>query len=180
MFIELFKEEIRESPKDVALSIAREKHSYQYRKFSKEMYFNHPSRVAKTIAKYTNDENIIAAAALHDTLEDTNTSLKELDAVFGEKITSLVKELTTIKHELEKVGKANYLLNKMNKMSSGALLIKLCDRLDNVSDFKVASQKFIDKYIKETHFILGNLTNKLTKDHKSLIKEILKQLKPWE
>lgn len=174
-----FKDFLNESRSDIARSIAQDKHSYQYRKFSNEPYFKHPSRVADIVSKFTKDDNIISAAYLHDVLEDTKTSEKELNAVFGPKILNYVKELTSVKKEIVKIGKADYLLNKMNKMSSGALLIKLADRLDNVSDFKHASRKFINKYIKETFYILEHLSCSLKSEHKKLIKEIVTQLQIW-
>ena len=92
----------------------------------------------------------------------------------------LVKELTSVKQDVVKIGKADYLLKKMMNMTSDALLIKLSDRLDNVSDFRFASKKFRDKYIKETFYILQNLKRPLTKEHKLLIQEIVTQLKIWE
>ena len=169
-----------EAPSDMARSIAQDKHSYQYRKFSKEPFFKHPSRVADIVSRFTKDDEIISAAYLHDTLEDTKTSTKELDAIFGKNILKYVQELTSVKVEIVKIGKAPYLLKKMLKMSDGALLIKLADRLDNVSDFKFANKKFIDKYTKETFFILENLNRSLKSEHKMIIKEIVTQLQIWE
>lgn len=172
--------ELLESPSDIAYNIAQEKHAYQHRKFSNEPYFNHPSRVADIVRRFTKDEELIAAAYLHDVIEDTKTSVKEIDAVFGEKIARIVKELTSVKKEQVLIGKADYLLKKMNQMTSDALLIKIADRLDNVSDFRFASEKFRNKYIKETYYILQNLKRPLKSEHKKLIQEIVTQLKIWE
>ena len=165
---------------NIAKDFAQYKHAYQYRKFSKEEYFKHPSRVADTVARFTKDEDTIIAAWSHDTLEDTKTSQEELDAVFGDKVLKIVQELTSVKSDIVKIGKAQYLLKKMQKMSSEALLIKLCDRLDNVSDFNVASEKFRKKYIKETYYILENLTRPLKSYHKKIIQEIVTQLQIWD
>jgi len=175
-----FREFLQEKSSDIAKSIAQEKHSYQYRKFSAEPYFKHPSRVADTVARFTSDDNIISAAYIHDSLEDTQTSTRELEAVFGKKILSYVKELTSNKKDLEKIGKGEYLLQKMQKMSPGALLIKLADRLDNISDFKIAPEKFRNKYTEETFYILDNLSRSLTTEHKKIIKEIIKQLEKYK
>ena len=94
----------------LAENFAREKHNEQFRKFEGEPYFNHVKKVAKIIKenkKSSHLNELIAAGLLHDTLENTNTSEKELMENFGELITSLVKELTTDKNESESVGKKN-------------------------------------------------------------------------
>jgi len=162
-----------------AASIAQDKHARQIRKFSGEPYFVHPSSVANILKKYTKDEEIIAAGYLHDTIEDTKTTYEELKTTFSKRIANLVKELTSVRREVVKLGKAEYLLKKMQKMSEAALFIKLADRLDNVSDFDSASQKFKDKYIKETNYILDNLNRKLSKDKLSLVIEIKRRLRTF-
>jgi len=175
-----FKQLLEMTLSQHAASVAQDKHFYQHRKFSNEPYFKHPSRVADILRRFTKDEEIIAAGYLHDTCEDTKTSFKELEATFGPRVASLVKELTSVKKNQVKIGKAKYLLKKMNSMSDSALFIKLADRLDNVSDFRFASEKFRKKYIDETFYILNNLNRSLNKDKKALISEIVTHLKIWE
>ena len=125
------------------------KHEGQYRKFSLCPYYVHPIRVASMVYKYKDSHKIdelVIASLCHDLLEDTPTTEKEIEEMFGWQVLSLVQGLTTNKEECEKIGKANYLSNKMINMSSWALVIKLCDRLDNVSDFIYASDSFVQKY----------------------------------
>jgi (p)ppGpp synthase/HD superfamily hydrolase len=64
-------------------------------------------------------------------------------------------------------------------MSSWGLVIKLADRLDNVSDLKDASEKFREKYSKETKYILNQLekNRELTKTQNKIMREIKKKLK---
>ena len=66
----------------------------------------------------------------------------------------------------------------MKNMSSWALVIKLCDRLDNITDSKNSNKEFRDKYKKETETIINYLLNnrKLSKTHLTIIKEISKEL----
>jgi len=174
-----FKELLEMTLSMQAASIAQDKHARQYRKFDKEPYFKHPSRVADILRQYTKDEEIIAAGYLHDTLEDTKTSFDELETVFGKRVANLVFELTSVKKEQVKLGKAEYLLKKMQKMSESALFIKLADRLDNVDDFSKAPDKFRLKYIKETNYILDNLNRRLSKDKLILVKQIKQRLRTW-
>jgi len=160
---------------------AKEKHAGQVRKFTKIPYITHPENVAKIIKENKKSHKInelIAAAILHDTLEDTKTTEKELKKLFGKLITSLVKELTTNEKEKEKMGKKEYLTKKMINMSSWSLVIKLADRLDNVSGLNKATKKFKEKYIEETNYILDNLEKKrkLSETHKKLIKKIRRKL----
>lgn len=167
-----------------ALIFAKEKHKNQNRKVTNEPYVNHPISVAKILRENKKSHKIkelVAAAFLHDTLEDTNTTEHELEKLFGKLITSLVLELTTDEKEKEKIGKEKYLAEKMSdnsRMSNWALVIKLADRLDNVSDLKNADEKFRKRYTKETRHILETLekNRKLSSTHKKLIKKIEEKL----
>jgi (p)ppGpp synthase/HD superfamily hydrolase len=164
------------------LEFATGKHAGQIRKFEKTPYIEHPKKVATIIKENKESKNIlelISAAILHDTLEDTNTTEQELKKHFGELITSIVKELTTDEKEKEKIGKKKYLANKMESMSSWALAIKLADRLDNVSDLNNSSSEFKKRYIEETNYILEKIeeNRKLSETHKKIIKKIKEKIK---
>lgn len=166
-----------------ATSFATAKHKGQKRKDGSP-YINHPLRVAKIVEKFKKSHEIdqlIAAAILHDTLEDTDTSISELRENFGELITLLVVDLTSDKSRLNVLGKANYLSQKMassKKFSSWALVIKLADRLDNVSDLKNASEEFAKRYKIQTREILQHIekNRELSETHKAIIREIRKKL----
>lgn len=154
------------------------KHEGQIRRFTLCPYYVHPIRVASLVYKYKESHKIdelVIASLLHDTREDTDITEQEIEEMFGTLVLSLVQELTTNKEECEKIGKANYLANKMINMSSWALVIKLCDRLDNVSDFMYASESFIQKYGNETLNILKLLVGirkDLSQTHIKLINMI--------
>lgn len=154
-----------------ALLFATEKHKGQTRKFSGKPYVVHPIRVANSLKEFTSNETIIAAALLHDTLEDTKTTFEELKTEFGDKVAVLVRELTSLKDDIKRLGKAEMLSQKMMKMSNEALLVKLADRLDNVTD--AGDAKFKEKYRTETRIILQNLGKRsLNSSHKRLISRI--------
>ena len=167
--------DIYEGNSKLAKRFAQKKHEGQIRKFDGSPYFVHPDSVANTVSKYTKDEDVIAAAYLHDTLEDTPTTMKELEMMFNKRVAKLVLELTSKKVPGKEKGK--YLTAKMNKMSPDALLIKLADRFDNVSDFKTAPPKFVERYSIETQYILDNLNRALKPAHKKLIYLIKKKIK---
>ena len=173
---------LREAYKiDKAKAWALEKHKLQWRKFAGEPYSSHPIRVAETVKKYTRNADIIAAAYLHDTVEDTKTSYEEIDAAFGPKVSKIVKELTTIPEDLEKVGKTAYLIKKMNAMSPEALLIKMADRLDNLSDLNTAPKKWQVKYANSSMQVLGSLSSsKFKSEHNKIARDILLILQDWK
>lgn len=165
-----------------AIVYATEKHKGQVRKGDGRPYILHPLSVLIKLNKYKKSKNqflLAIACVLHDSYEDTDTTLQEIAEHFGHKVASLVEELTTDKVECDLMGKPQYLLNKMLAMSTYALCIKLCDRLDNLEDMKTMSEEFKSKSIAETCFIIEGLINgrDLTKTHKALIKDINKYLK---
>lgn len=121
-----------------ALLFAIKKHKGQVRKGSNEDYLTHPLKVSYLVTEYKgkskNREALICAAILHDTIEDTNTTLEELNKKFGIFITSLVYELTNDVEEKKNVGKLEYQKRKMLGMSSYGLFLKLCDMYANITD----------------------------------------------
>jgi hypothetical protein len=145
-------------------------------------YISHPVRVANIVKKYKDSKqlnDILSAAFLHDTIEDTDTDEEQLHKMFGALVASLVKELTSDKSEIEKLGKTEYLADKMTNMSSWALVIKLADRLDNVSDIKVAKNpEWRHRYRTETETILDRIERDrvLSGTHKQLIELIRAKL----
>ena len=72
-------------------------------------------------------------------------------------VADIVKELTSKEDLLDVMGKPEYLLDKMATMSDDALTVKLCDRLQNLSDHFSASDKFRQKYYTETRYIIDGL-----------------------
>ena len=174
-------ESLDESLKDV-LKYASDKHLGQTRS-SGEKYIRHPIRVAKSIMKYKKSHNIdslIKAALLHDTIEDTDTTHEDLEKLYGGLVASLVKQLTSDKEEIKKIGKTEYLSKKMKQMSNYALAIKLVDRLDNVSDIATTkTPQWRKNYKRETEKILNTLEKErnLTNTHKNIIKDIKNKLK---
>ena len=167
------------------LEFAIEKHKGQTRDDGTP-YIMHPIRVARLIQKYKKSKHpniLISAALLHDTLEDTYTSIKELYDFFGEdsQVPSMVVELTTAKFMPKLVGKAEYLAHKMEDMSTYALAIKLCDRLDNLRDLEGCSEDKKQRILCDTRYMIDYLNQhrELTNTHKKIIPDIEKLLKKY-
>ena len=119
-----------------AAHFAAHKHRNQRRKDEeKTPYINHPISVAKIISEIGNieDPEVLAAALLHDTIEDTETTVEELIDNFGERICSLVQEVTDDK-TLPKLERKQRQIDHAKEISEGAALIKLGDKISNVTD----------------------------------------------
>lgn len=160
------------------LSFAKTKHEGQLRQ-NGSPYITHPVRVAKLVAQYKKSKNyklLLSAALLHDTLEDTYTCTKELYDFFGEnsQVPSLVVELTTAKFVPKLIGKAEYLAHKMENMTSYALVIKLCDRLDNLTDLNGCSLEKKQRMMTDTRYIIDYLKThrELTQTHLNIINKL--------
>jgi len=155
---------------------AQQAHQGVVRKFLRTPYFEgHVAKVFGLLKQYDTRPTLGAAAILHDVLEDVDyVTFDMIKQKFGPKVAALVRELTSDESEISKQGKANYLLNKMIYMSPDALLIKLCDRLQNISDMYAASAGFRSKYYIETRFIINGLNNnrRLTHNHSRVISQI--------
>jgi guanosine-3',5'-bis(diphosphate) 3'-pyrophosphohydrolase len=119
-----------------AASFAAHKHRDQRRKDGEASpYINHPIAVALLLAEVGGvaDSEVLAAALLHDTLEDTDTTAEELDINFGERVRKLVQEVTDDK-SLPKAERKRLQILHAAHLSEGAALIKIGDKISNVLD----------------------------------------------
>lgn len=117
-----------------AYAFAAERHVQQRRKGAKEEpYINHLVEVAALVAAATNgtDPNLTAAAVLHDSVEDTNTTLEELEERFNRDVAGLVAEVTDDKTLLKQSRKDLQVLNTPKK-SARAKMIKIADKTSNL------------------------------------------------
>src|SRR5205085_9309055 len=114
-----------------AAQFAAEKHADQERKgVSGEPYIKHLIEVARLIARSIEavDENLIMAALLHDTIEDTGTTAEELEAKFGHDVASLVLEVTDDKN-LPKETRKRLQIETAPKKSIRAQMLKLAHNI---------------------------------------------------
>ena len=119
-----------------AAQFAALKHKDQLRKGSDEIpYIVHLVSTALLIAEVggVNDPDILAAALLHDTIEDTDTTAEELTAAFGEKVCRLVEEVSDDR-SLAKAVRKRLQIEHAPELSPEAVLIKLADKISNVID----------------------------------------------
>ncbi len=119
-----------------AIAFAAEKHRNQRRKdVYASPYINHPIALANVLANEAgvHDLDVLCAAILHDTMEDTETTCAELEAVFGAKIASIVQEVSDDKN-LEKQVRKQRQIEHAPFISHQAKLVKLADKICNLRD----------------------------------------------
>jgi len=148
-----------------AFLFAYEKHKTQKRA-SNESYIVHPIQTAKIVTKLLLDENTIAAALLHDVLEDTNTTEDEIRNAFGSEILSLVKSLTKIESLQYKSAEQKQAENFRKLLISVAndlrvILVKLADRLHNMRTIVYLNEEKRHRIAKETLDIYAPIAHRL-------------------
>lgn len=119
-----------------AASFAAKKHRGQQRKGAvEEPYINHPLEVANLLANVgkVEDYDILIAALLHDTIEDTETTKEEIAELFGKRVSAMVLEVTDDK-SLPKAERKQKQIEHAPHLSVGAKQIKLADKSSNIRD----------------------------------------------
>jgi guanosine-3',5'-bis(diphosphate) 3'-pyrophosphohydrolase len=192
---------------ELAASFAREKHGAgKPRKFSNEPYFEHPDAVAKRLkglldsdlksGKLSQDEYdaIIAAAYLHDVVEDCDVPIQEIEERFGGNVAEMVGELTSDKKAIiammrrkkmdKHQAKGIYLTEEINHMSPHTRQIKLADREHNVQELAVLDkikehQAWVHGYSHETWYILNHIAFTPNSIEQELISSIRTLIAPF-
>ena len=169
---------------DSAYKYAKEKHKGQFRKTG-EPYIIHPLQVAYILTSIKADKETIIAALLHDTIEDTETSKKDIEEKFGENVARLVDGVTKI-NNINVSTDNEYLTSYYKKIIVGmsedvrVIIIKLADRLHNMRTLYALPHEKQKKKAKETLEILAPIAHRLGMNKiKSELEELsLKYLKP--
>lgn len=135
-------------------------------RLSGEPYLSHPLAVADTLAEMGFDEPTVAAGLLHDTVEDTKATIEDIDENFGEEVADIVDGVTKISmipFENKEEAQAENIRKMILAMSHDmrVLMVKLADRLHNMStlDFQKAHKQ--RRIAQETMDIYAPLANRL-------------------
>jgi (p)ppGpp synthase/HD superfamily hydrolase len=150
---------------DKAYMLASRLHEGQYR-ISEEPYIIHPIEVAKILVDLKLDTNTIAAAFLHDILEDTDTKPEEILEQFGEDVLKLVQGVTKI-GKLQFQSKEERQAENFRKMLIAMaedvriIFLKLADRLHNMRTLSYMAPAKQKRIAQETLDIFAPLANRL-------------------
>ncbi len=137
-----------------AVAFAAEKHRRQRRKdVEASPYINHPIALANVLSHEggVDDIDVLCAAILHDTIEDTKTTAEELEQVFGAKIMSIVLEVSDDKN-LKSAERKQQQIEHAPHISHEAKLVKLADKICNLRDILTMPPAGWSAQRKQTYF----------------------------
>lgn len=160
-----------------AYVFAMKKHGAQLRE-SGDPYYSHPIEVAGILTKFKLDSASIIAALLHDTVEDTDTTVEEVRQLFGDQVASIVDGLTKLAMIEQKSGNSKQAENFRKLLLAMSedirvLLIKLADRLHNMRTLHFCKPEKRMRISKETLDIYAPLAERIgMQEVKSELEEI--------
>ena len=160
-----YNKNVNEALLNKAYVYAMHKHGSQLRA-SGDPYFSHPLEVAAILTELKLDEETIAVALLHDTIEDTDATRKEIDSKFGERIGALVEGLTKV-NRLELVSKKAQQGENLRRLLLAVsqdirvLLVKLADRVHNMRTLYHVKEEKRARIAQETMEIYAPLAGRM-------------------
>ena len=148
-----------------AYVFAMKKHGAQLRT-SGDPYYSHPIEVAGILTKFRLDCNSIIAGLLHDTVEDTDTTVEEIKELFGAPVAAIVDGVTKLAIIEQKSGSSKQAENFRKLLLAMSedirvLLIKLADRLHNIRTLHFCSEEKRKRIAKETLDIYAPLAERI-------------------
>lgn len=153
-----------------AADLARRAHEGQVRKYNGTPYVRHPARVASRVALYPGStEEMVAAAFLHDVLEDTQVRPSEITQATNEKVTELVVWMTNPSKgsKLSRAERKAMDREHLQKAPRQVKVIKMLDRIDNLSEMRGAEGSFVGLYVNESLMlaeVVGDADESLKKE----------------
>ncbi len=116
-----------------AIEFATKAHEGQFRKGTKRPYIVHPIEVADIVSTMTKDEEVIAAAVLHDTIEDCGVTKDELAELFSDRVAELVARESEDKSKSWMERKSTTIEN-LKTAPTDIRMIEMADKLSNMRD----------------------------------------------
>jgi len=139
-----------------ARAFAIECHGSQVRKYTGEPYWHHLRNVAIIVDEFGGTESQVAAAWLHDTVEDTDVTLDDLEAEFGPEIRDLVYWLTDRSREegINRRSRKALDRERLARAPEAAQTVKLADLIDNMKSISANDPDFARVFLAETERLL--------------------------
>jgi (p)ppGpp synthase/HD superfamily hydrolase len=132
----------------------------QLRKYTHEPYIVHPAEVVKIVKTVDHTEAMIAAAWLHDTVEDTGVSIELIRAEFGSEVSDLVGWLTDVSRPDHGNRAARKAVDRAHTAAAPAeaQTVKLADLISNTRSIVAHDAKFAETYLAEKRLLLEVIT----------------------
>ena len=145
---------------DRALAFATDAHRGigHVRKYTGEPYINHPIEVMEIVRSVDHTEEMLAAALLHDTVEDTPVTHEDIAREFGPIVATFVYELTDQAHEGNRAARKAAEAVRLGKISPAAQTIKLADFISNTRSIVEHDHGFAMVYLREKLRVLAVMT----------------------
>ena len=143
-----------------AKMLAGKAHEGQFRKYSGMPYIVHPIQVATIVQEVEHSDEMIAAALLHDVVEDTDYSFEDIAKEVSQEVADLVKGLTDVSTPEDGNRAVRKAIDKdhLAEQNAEVQTIKLADVISNSKDIKANDPKFAKVYIEEMKALLKVLT----------------------
>lgn len=143
-----------------AKEFAIEAHKGQLRKYTGLPYVTHTEEVAKIVESYNGSKEMIAAALLHDTVEDTNITIENIRHNFGNSTADMVNWLTDTSKPEDGNREVRKTIDRdrLSQAPAAVQLIKAADMISNGKDIKVNDPSFAKVYISEMKLLLNAMT----------------------
>jgi (p)ppGpp synthase/HD superfamily hydrolase len=140
----------------LARTFASRAHRGQVRKYTGEPYINHPVEVADIVRRHNGSPEMIAAALLHDVVEDTDVTLDDIRREFGEAVANLVEDLTDVSRPDDGNRATRKAMDREHtaRASAAAMVIKAADLISNTSSIVEHDPNFAKVYLKEKRALL--------------------------
>lgn len=144
-----------------AITVAKDAHEGQVRKYTNEPYLSHPFAVAGLVASVTSDDDMIIAALLHDVVEDSDVGIDKIFGLFGQRVGSMVSDLTDISKPEDGNRKKRKYIDMIHTASATpeAKTIKLADLIDNSKTIVPLDPGFAKVYMEEKRRLLEVLSD---------------------
>ena len=141
---------------DDARDFAERMHKGQTRKYTGVAYIVHPVAVAASVAAVGMDDETVAAALLHDVIEDTGCTAARIARLFGIRVARMVMQVTNPSTWATGNRAARKQMDRIHLRSAcpEAKTIKLADVIDNVKSIKEHDPKFARVYLREKRLLL--------------------------
>jgi len=139
-----------------AMQFAELAHAGQQRKYTGEPYITHPAEVAELVRSVPHTEAMLAAAWLHDVVEDTSVQLGEIERIFGSVVAGLVADLTDVSKPSDGNRKTRKAIDLQHtaKASPAAKTVKLADLISNTRSITQYDPNFAKVYLAEKAALL--------------------------
>ncbi len=139
-----------------AYEFAKKAHEGQVRKYTNEPYINHPVEVMSIIASVSHTDEMLAAALLHDTVEDCDVDIYQIEWGFGFDVRCLVEDLTDVSKPSDGNRAQRKAIDRKHTANASreSKTIKLADLISNSQSICKYDKKFARVYMQEKELLL--------------------------